>query len=81
MGGVGGAGPPTPPHPVAACQPPANRLPTAVPTQVGTHRFGAGKTTAYEEDLRVPFIIKGPGIKASRSTAPTNNKARAGPGG
>ncbi|PNH11043.1 Arylsulfatase [Tetrabaena socialis] len=41
---------------------------------VGTHRFGAGKTLAYEEELRVPFLIKGPGIKASKSTKATNTK-------
>ncbi|KXZ50556.1 hypothetical protein GPECTOR_16g731 [Gonium pectorale] len=41
---------------------------------VGIHRFGAGKTTAYDEDLRVPFLIRGPGIKASKSTQPANSK-------
>ncbi|PNH10346.1 Arylsulfatase [Tetrabaena socialis] len=41
---------------------------------VGTHRFGAGKVLPYEEDLRVPFLIRGPGIKASKSTKPTNTK-------
>ena len=44
--------------------------------QVGAHRFGAGKTTGYEEDLRVPFLIRGPGIKASKSDKPQNSKVR-----
>lgn len=30
----------------------------------GQHRLNAGKNTAYEEDLRVPLIIRGPGVPA-----------------
>ena len=29
----------------------------------GQHRLGAGKMTAFEEDIRVPFIVAGPGIQ------------------
>lgn len=29
---------------------------------LGQHRLVAGKATAYEEDIHVPFIIRGPGI-------------------
>jgi arylsulfatase A-like enzyme len=28
---------------------------------LGQHRLSAGKETAYDEDLRVPFLIRGPG--------------------
>jgi len=31
---------------------------------IGQHRLAQGKTTAYEEDVRVPFAIRGPGIPA-----------------
>jgi len=31
---------------------------------LGQHRLRAGKSTAYEEDINVPFIIRGPGIPA-----------------
>lgn len=41
---------------------------------VGNHRFGAGKTLAYEEEIRVPFVIRGPGIRPSNSAKPTNFK-------
>lgn len=33
---------------------------------LGQHRLPAGKTTAYEEDIHVPFIVRGPGIPAGR---------------
>ena len=33
---------------------------------MGEHRLFIGKTTAYEEDIRVPFVIRGPGIQPGR---------------
>jgi len=33
---------------------------------LGQHRMPAGKSTAYEEDVRVPFVIRGPGVPADR---------------
>lgn len=36
---------------------------------MGEHRQQYGKTTAYEEDIRVPFVIRGPGVvKGTRVT-------------
>ncbi|KAJ3056668.1 hypothetical protein HK097_005345 [Rhizophlyctis rosea] len=29
---------------------------------IGTHRLNAGKTTPYEEDVNVPFLVRGPGV-------------------
>ena len=29
----------------------------------GAHRFPGGKLSAYEEDIRVPFFMRGPGLK------------------
>lgn len=29
---------------------------------LGQHRLFFGKTTAYEEDIRVPFVLRGPGV-------------------
>ncbi|KAK9708900.1 hypothetical protein K7432_009354 [Basidiobolus ranarum] len=29
---------------------------------LGQHRLGAGKGTPYEEDVNIPFIIRGPGV-------------------
>lgn len=33
---------------------------------MGQHRLFIGKTTAYEEDIRVPFVIRGPGVPPGR---------------
>lgn len=33
----------------------------------GSHRVGHGKNTMYEEDIRVPFFVRGPGIPAGRT--------------
>jgi len=33
---------------------------------MGQHRLFVGKTTAYEEDIRVPMAIRGPGVPAGR---------------
>ena len=35
---------------------------------IGAHRLGAGKESPYEEDVRVPFFIRGPGIKKGATT-------------
>jgi N-acetylglucosamine-6-sulfatase len=32
----------------------------------GTHRLSVGKWTAYEEDIRVPLIVRGPGVPEGR---------------
>src|SRR5215216_3354212 len=34
---------------------------------MGQHRLGLGKQTAYEEDIRVPLMIRGPGLPAGAS--------------
>jgi N-acetylglucosamine-6-sulfatase len=34
---------------------------------LGEHRLGAGKWTAYEEDVRVPLIVRGPGVPAGET--------------
>ncbi|WP_245642684.1 sulfatase family protein [Nonomuraea candida] len=31
---------------------------------LGTHRLKQGKTTPYEEAIRVPLVVRGPGVKA-----------------
>ena len=36
----------------------------------GQHRLLDGKYTAYEPDLRVPLIVRGPGVTAATSLAP-----------
>jgi N-acetylglucosamine-6-sulfatase len=33
---------------------------------LGLHRMVEGKDTAYEEDIRVPFALRGPGVPAGR---------------
>ncbi|MGB3633015.1 MAG: sulfatase, partial [Rubrobacteraceae bacterium] len=34
---------------------------------MGEHRMGIGKWTAYEEDIRVPLIVRGPDVPEGRS--------------
>lgn len=34
---------------------------------MGQHRLPAGKYTPYEEDIRVPFLVRGPGIPAGKT--------------
>ncbi|KAF9889507.1 hypothetical protein FE257_007217 [Aspergillus nanangensis] len=34
---------------------------------IGQHRMPPGKATGYEEDIRVPFFIRGPGIPEGKS--------------
>lgn len=33
---------------------------------LGEHRMRAGKDSAYEEDIRVPLAVRGPGVRAGR---------------
>ena len=33
----------------------------------GLHRLTSGKSTAYEEDINVPFVVRGPGVPAGRT--------------
>jgi N-acetylglucosamine-6-sulfatase len=34
---------------------------------LGQHRLGAGKWTAYEEDIRVPLVVRGPRVPEGRT--------------
>lgn len=34
---------------------------------LGQHRLEAGKQTPYEEDIRVPLVVRGPGVPAKRA--------------
>jgi arylsulfatase A-like enzyme len=34
---------------------------------LGQHRLGAGKWTAYEEDIRIPLVVSGPGVPEGRT--------------
>jgi N-acetylglucosamine-6-sulfatase len=34
---------------------------------LGNHRLGAGKWTAYEEDIRVPLVVRGPGVPEGKT--------------
>src|SRR5215218_6139500 len=34
---------------------------------LGQHRLGAGKWTAYEEDIRIPLVVRGPGVPEGRT--------------
>ncbi|MBI5879191.1 MAG: sulfatase [Chloroflexi bacterium] len=36
---------------------------------MGQHRFPPGKYTNYEEDLRVPLIVRGPGVPVSQTVS------------
>jgi N-acetylglucosamine-6-sulfatase len=34
---------------------------------MGQHRLGAGKWTAYEEDIRIPLVVRGPSVPEGRT--------------
>jgi arylsulfatase A-like enzyme len=40
---------------------------------MGEHRFAPGKNTAYEEDIQVPLIVVGPGVRPGRQDHITLN--------
>lgn len=37
---------------------------------LGQHRLDQGKSTAYEEDIRVPLVVRGPGVPAGKTIQP-----------
>lgn len=37
---------------------------------MGQHRLFVGKTTAYEEDIRVPMVVRGPGVPIGQRLEP-----------
>jgi N-acetylglucosamine-6-sulfatase len=37
---------------------------------MGEHRLPQGKNTAFEEDIRVPFVVRGPGVPAAKKLEP-----------
>ena len=43
---------------------------------LGQHRFFDGKFQVYEEDIRVPLIIRGPGVQAGRHARPDGGQHR-----
>jgi N-acetylglucosamine-6-sulfatase len=36
---------------------------------LGQHRLPSGKQTAYEEDIRVPLVVRGPGVPKGRTVS------------
>ena len=46
---------------------------------MGQHRLSAGKTTPYEDDIKVPMIITGPGIPAGRKVEDIGSTVDLGP--
>ena len=40
---------------------------------LGQHRLPAGKETAYEEDIHVPFVVRGPKLAPHASSANSSN--------
>jgi len=36
---------------------------------LGEHRLPAGKQTPYDEDIRVPLVVRGPGVPAGRTVS------------
>jgi arylsulfatase A-like enzyme len=36
---------------------------------MGAHRMPQGKQTIFEEDIRVPFLVRGPGVRKGATVA------------